>query len=70
MFQALFLVLYLTTHALLGSIVLPKGGGGVDPNGITSPPPSSTNTGGGVDPDGRTTPNGDTGGGVDPNGRT
>jgi hypothetical protein len=70
MFQALFLVLYLTTHALLGSICLPKTGGGVDPNGIMSPAPPSTNSGGGVDPDGRTSPNGDTGGGVSPDGRT
>jgi hypothetical protein len=69
MFQALFLVLYLTTHALLGSICLPKGGVAGDPNGNMSPAPPSTNGGGGVDP-GRTTPNGDTGGGVDPNGRT
>lgn len=52
MLQALFLVLYLTTHALLGSVVLPKAGGGTDPNGIMAATPPSTDAGGGTDPNG------------------
>jgi hypothetical protein len=40
-------------------------GGGLDPDGLKSPPGDS---GGGLDPDGSKAPTGDSGGGLDPNG--
>lgn len=52
MFQALFLVLFLTTRLLVGALdPMSKAGGGTDPNGATV-----------------LTTTGDAGGGTDPNG--
>jgi hypothetical protein len=66
----LFVFLYLSYVLSFGPIV-PKTGGGTDPNGATTSGPMTLKTGGGLSPDGLTSapPPGETGGGLSPDGR-
>ncbi len=65
MLRLVLLLLYLT--ALFSGSQAHESGGGLDPNGLTTPPPSDS--GAGWDPSGRPSPPpSDWGGGWDPNG--